>query len=176
MSSTGVGAARLRDFASDHASVRTSRTRQTNDDGPQEAETSTLLTTNVSETNVGGRGSVSYRVRGGEVNPDEAQSQMSLPLDQRAKSVEGVVLTVDQASVSVRCRLRDKFVELSLPRAVVPDEVAHYGAAVTIEVDKTSVYRKLRISERRIASPIRDEKLDAIDAWRNKVREKPPGK
>ena len=175
MSSTGVSSARARDLANDAEFVRTRETDQTSDDVSRERRGLSLVPT-TSETKPAGEGLLGYRLRESEVSPEEAQSQVELPLDQREKRVEGVVFTVDQTSVSVRCRLPDRFVELLLPRSVVPDEVAHYGAAVSLEVDKTSAYRRLKISSRDVVTPIRDGNLAAIDAWLEKLGDRPSGK
>ena len=113
-----------------------------------------------------------YRLRVSEEVP-ASRVQTPLPLDQRAKTVEGVVLTVDPVSVSVRCWLPNRFVELTLPRVFLPEDLAHFGAAVTLEVDQDSPFRRLKIQARQVVETS-DKELDEIDEWIDKLAEDQP--
>ena len=114
------------------------------------------------ETNVEGLGP--RRAQFGRERPPRDRQ---LPLTNTAllRSVPAVVTGIDEHSVIITCQLPRGDVEVRLPRAVVPSNLAVFGSTVSLSLDESSGFKRPVLIERQIEPRERTPEEIEIDDW-----------
>jgi hypothetical protein len=95
-----------------------------------------------------------------------APDSPALPEPSQVKSVDAVVLDVSDVSVALSCHTPDNSIRISLPRDLVPTDLAKYGTPVTLSLNSSGSIRYPVVSAREYKRPdAKSEEEVQIDQW-----------
>jgi hypothetical protein len=95
------------------------------------------------------------------------EPQQELPQVQRSRSLPAVVLEVTDVSVAIACQTgANESIRISLPRDLIPDDLARYGTPVTLSLEQTRHVRYPKVVPRMYTrtAPKTPEEIE-IDRW-----------
>jgi len=93
--------------------------------------------------------------------------QLSLENAKFGKTVNAVVTAVDESSVTLRCQLPARSVEVTFYRGFLDAELAVYGTPVSLSLKEDGNIRRPSIKKRHVIQDFESPEISEIDKWLN---------